>query len=155
MKTIKSGKTIIINYRYVRIISVFLIGLIFIVSTFILTKEPNDSENFYFYALITIITLCIIIGYLILPHYCVIDSKGIKIVYAFGVGEYAQWKQIKKIRVDDDVMYRGSFITRYNYIFEGLAPKRKYMTNEFMKCKKLEKALSIYAKDKLNNNLPK
>ena len=147
------NKIVIINRRFVRINYTLLFGVAFIIFTLIIA--PISGEDFYGYAAIAIILIILLFGWFLCPICCVVNANGVKLVYALRKNEFTDFKQIRKIYICDDEMYRGSFISRCNYVFDGLKLNRKYMTNEFMKCKKLENALLLYAKEKLNNNLPK
>ena len=145
-------KFIIINRRFARMNCTLLFGIAFIIFTLIIALIKG--EDFYGYASIVLISIFLLVGWFLCPICCIVSEKGVKLVYAFRKNEFTDFKQIRKIYVEYDIGYR-SFFTRYNYVFDGLKLSRKYMSNDFMKCKKLEKALLLYAKDKLNNNKPK
>ena len=153
MKNLEENKTVVINRRFVRINFTLLIGVLFIIFALITDNDPNNDDNFFAYAVIALILIFLLIGWILCPICCVVNSKSIKIVYAFGKNTFTNFKHIRKIYIDFDMGNR-SFFKRYNYVFDGLKLNKKYMTNEFMKCKKLEKALLLYAKDKLNNKKP-
>lgn len=155
MKSIQNNNTIIVNHRFVRINATLLIGMIFIIITFIIDNKPSNGNKLLFYSIIAMILVFLLVGWIIFPICCIVNAEGIKIVYAFEKNTFTEYRQIKKIYIARDTIYNDSFFTRYNYIFDGLKPRKKYMRNEFMKCKKLENALLLYAKDKLNNNFPK
>lgn len=155
MKSMQKDNTVVINHRFVRINAALLIGMIFVIFTFIIDNEPSSDDKFLFYSIIAMILIFLLIGWVICPICCIVNAEGIKIVYAFEKNTFTEYRKIRKIYIARDIIYNRSFFTRYNYVFDGLKLKKKYMKNEFMKCKKLEKALMLYAKEKLNNELPK
>ncbi|MCM1115474.1 MAG: hypothetical protein NC397_08275 [Clostridium sp.] len=151
MKNSEKENIVIMNHRFVRLNCALFIGMLFVIFAFIV----DNDDSFIFYAIVALILVFLLIGWILSPICCVVNAKGIKIIYAFGKNTFTDFNQIRKIYIAYDTTYNYSLVTRYNYVFEGLKLNKKYMSNAFMKCKKLEKALLLYAKGKLNNQLPK
>lgn len=137
-------KHIFINYRLIlALISLFFV-LLFAIA---LSYYAPSSKGLDIFVIIFIAFL--IIGlFLIEPHCCIVTTDGIQIVYAFGLKECAEWKDIRKIYSTTRKTGKWSYADAYQFI--GIKGKKAFfMDGEFYKSKRMTKVLEQYAKNKL------
>lgn len=137
----KSGR--VINRQWVRseLISAIMIALGI---WSVLTPEDGDSWLSWLILLIGMVLLAAI--FLLLPHFCYVDTDGICIAYAFGKQEAAAWQKIQKIVCSwDHSLYPWE--TEYQFI--GLSGGKFYMRGVFIKSRKLTRLLAACGADKL------
>ena len=90
------------------------------------------------------------------PIYCTLSPEGIKIVYLFGLWEYAPWEEITEIECRTERKTRGRYPGRYrgssrDFYFKTLRKSRKafFLNGSFPASKRMYDLLWYFAKDKM------
>lgn len=145
MKNIMNkNKHIFINYRLLLTLILLFFVLLFAIA---LSYYAPSSKALDIFVIIFIAFL--IIGLFFMePHYCIITSAKVQIIYAFGLKECAEWKDIRKIYRTTRKTGKWSYADAYNFV--GIKGKKAFfMDGEFYKSKRMTKLLEQYAKNKL------
>lgn len=139
------NKHIFINYRLFLLLTGFLLGILFIISTL---QFGDKYSNEIAIIVIVILSIFFILGILFNPHCCIITSDEVKIIYAFGLKESAEWRDIRKIWCSTMPGIFFSFADAYNFV--GIKGKKAFfMDGTFYKSKRMTQLLEQYAKNKL------
>lgn len=144
----RKDRHIVINGRMLRLCTIFALAIIVI--GYLLTVPLGHGEsNLIGWILLTVLISLFLSTYILFPHYCVINSTGIEIIYALGLKEFVEWENLYKIYLDFDSSQRHSIRTKYNYCFVGMKGKKFFfMSSEFPQTTRLETLLSYYSNKK-------
>ena len=112
---------------------------------------PPESDEIWVPWMGLLIGIAMFVGaFWLLPHFCYVDSEGIRITYAFGKTAEAVWQEIRGIECTTaTARFNKIHPWEKEYRFIGLSGERFYMDGTFIKSRKLTRLLRACGADKL------